>query len=280
MTAAVTDPAEWPAHRLASPRRYLMCPPTYFGVTYAINPWMDPSKPVDRETALSQWEELRRTYLRLGHRVDTIEPAPGLPDMVFVANAGLVLDGKVLGARFRNAERAPEVPVYTAGLRRLVAEPHEPAHINEGEGDFIAVGGLLVAGSGFRTELAAHREVQEYFGRPVVTLRLTDPRYYHLDTALAVLDDDTVAYYPQAFSPESRGLLRRLFPDAIEATADDAAALGLNAVSDGYHVVLSAQATGLAATLDRRGYEPVPVDLSELLKAGGGPKCCTLQIRR
>lgn len=152
-------------------------------------------------------------------------------------------------------------------------------HVNEGEGDFLAAGELILAGTGFRTEPAAHREAQEFFGRPVVSLQLTDPRYYHLDTALAVLDDHTIAYYPPALSPGSRQALRRLFPDAIEASDHDAETFGLNAVSDGYHVVLPAAATDLTRALRVRGYEPVPVELSEFLKAGGGAKCCTLEIR-
>jgi len=125
----------------------------------------------------------------------------------------------------------------------------------------------------------AHREAQEFFGRPVVTLRLVDPRYYHLDTAMFALGGDNVAYYPEAFSPGSRAVLERMFPDAVIASAEDAAVLGLNAVCDGRHVVLNAEASGLALELKRRGYDVIPVDLSELRKAGGGPKCCTLEIR-
>lgn len=279
MSATLTERSAQRSQRLPTPRHYAMCRPAYFDVTYAINPWMDPSRPVDQELAIGQWEELRRTYRRLGHRVDDLPAAPGLPDMVFAANAGLVVDGKVLGARFGTAERAPEAPAYDAGLRELVAEPHRPEHVNEGEGDFLVVGDLILAGTGFRTEPAAHREAQEYFGRAVVSLQLTDPRFYHLDTALAVLDDRTIAYYPDAFSPGSRRALQRLFPDAVEATAEDAAALGLNAVSDGYHVVLPREASNLALALRDRGFEPVPVDLSELRKAGGGAKCATLELR-
>jgi N-dimethylarginine dimethylaminohydrolase len=112
-----------------------------------------------------------------------------------------------------------------------------------------------------------------------VSLQLVDPRFYHLDTALAVLGDHDVAYFPEAFSPGSRGVLQRLFPDAILTGEEDATVLGLNAVSDGRHVVLPAAARDLAAQLRERGYEPVGVDLSELLKAGGSVKCCTLEIR-
>jgi N-dimethylarginine dimethylaminohydrolase len=113
----------------------------------------------------------------------------------------------------------------------------------------------------------------------VISLELIDPRFYHLDTALAVLDDANVAYYPEAFSAGSRAVLRRLFPDAVLATEADAVVLGLNAVSDGFHVVLPSAAVALAAELRARGYAPIGVDLSELLKAGGSVKCCTMEIR-
>ncbi len=121
--------------------------------------------------------------------------------------------------------------------------------------------------------------MQEYFGIPVITLELVDPRFYHIDTALAVLDDTTVAYYPGAFGPGSRSVLQRLFPNAVIAEEADAVVLGLNAVSDGWNVVLSAAAVGLAEQLRDRGYEPVGIDLGELMQAGGRVKCCTLEIR-
>jgi N-dimethylarginine dimethylaminohydrolase len=127
--------------------------------------------------------------------------------------------------------------------------------------------------------VGAHQEAQEYLGRPVISLTLVDPRFYHLDTALFPLDGRNVAYYPEAFSPGSRAVLQRLFPSAILASEADAVVLGLNAVSDGRHVVLPTAASELADQLRDRGYEPVGVDLSELLKAGGGVKCCTLEIR-
>jgi N-dimethylarginine dimethylaminohydrolase len=281
VTAVVPAPrAASPLERTARPRRYLMCRPDHFEVTYAINPWMDVARGVDRPLAIAQWDALRQTYLDLGHTVEVISPEPGLPDMVFAANGGLVIEGRALGARFTHPERRAEGPVYlswlhTAGLADVV----EPVHTNEGEGDFLVVGDLVLAGTGFRTDPGAHGEVQELFGVPVISLQLVDPRFYHLDTALAVLDDSTVAYYPDAFSPGSRAVLQRLFPDAILATEADAVVLGLNAVSDGRHVVLPAAAVQLAEDLRARGYEPIGVELGELLKAGGSVKCCTMEIR-
>lgn len=266
--------------RTPTTRRYLMCPPTYFDVRYAINPWMDPTKPVDTELAVAQWEELVACYRSLGHRVDLIEPVPGLPDMVFAANGAVVVGGRALGARFRNPERRAEAPAYREWLiRNGFRDVHEAEHVNEGEGDFLLTRSWLLAGTGFRTDTRAHLEAQEVLGRPVIGLRLVDPRYYHLDTALAVLSDDEVMYLPEAFSPGSRAVLAELFPDAILATAEDAAVLGLNAVSDGYNVLLAAEATGLADRLAERGYHPIGVDMSELRKAGGSVKCCTLELR-
>ncbi|MEV7599826.1 dimethylargininase [Kitasatospora sp. NPDC089797] len=261
-------------------RHYLMCRPTHFDVTYAINPWMDPGKPVDTALAVAQWEQLRALHQELGHTVELIEPLPDCPDMVYAANGATIVDGKVLGARFRNAERAAEGPAYLEWFRANgYQEVHDPVHVNEGEGDFLATRSLLLAGTGFRSTPESHAEAQEFFGRPVIGLELVDPRFYHLDTALAVLDGDEVMYYPEAFSAAGRAVLERLFPDAIRVTEDDAAVFALNVVSDGYHVILPEAATRVAGQLRARGFRPIGLDLSELLKGGGSAKCCTLEIR-
>ncbi|MEU3725956.1 dimethylargininase [Streptomyces sp. NPDC031705] len=266
--------------RDATPRRYLMCPPAHFKVTYSINPWMDPAKPVDLPLALAQWEDLRDRYLSLGHTVETLDPDPGLPDMVFAANGALVVDGRVLGARFAYPERAAEAEIHLDWFRAHgFADVHEPSHVNEGEGDFAVTATYILAGRGFRSSPLSHDEAQEFFGRPVIGLDLVDPRYYHLDTALCVLDGDEIMYHPPAFSHGSQAVLRRLFPDALLVEAADAAAFGLNSVSDGRHVLLPQAATGLLAPLRDRGFEPVPMDLGELLKGGGSVKCCTQELR-
>jgi len=264
------------------PRCYLMCEPAHFRVEYAINPWMDPRRPVDTGLAVKQWQRLRETLLDLGHRVLTVEPRPDLPDMVYAANSALVVDGIAYGARFRYPQRAGEAAVYREFYERHGFRYVEPRHTTEGEGDLAYVGGVILAGFGFRTDPAAHREVQEVFGLPVISLRLVDPRFYHLDTALAVLDASgrgRIAYYPGAFSPPDRDVLRRLFPDAVIADEEDAAAFGLNVVSDGRHVVINAEAERMAARYAAAGYTPVPVELSELHKGGGSVKCCVAELR-
>jgi len=266
--------------RVAQKRRYLLCRPSHFDVTYSINPWMDPGKPVDSELALVQWERLRDLYVELGHTVHLIEPLAGLPDMVFAANGATVIDGRVLVARFRHPERAAEAPAYAQWFRTNGYLPViEPELINEGEGDFLFDGLRLLAGTGFRTDRHSHAQAQELFGRPVISLDLVDPRFYHLDTAMAVLDRGEVMYYPGAFSPGSRRVLEVLYPDAILADESDATAFGLNAVSDGRNVLLPQTAMGVIEQLAARGFNPIGLDVSELHKAGGAVKCCTLELR-
>ena len=257
-----------------------MCPPTFFAVVYRINPWMDVARRTDPARAMGQWRRIVDAYLAAGHVVVSLEPEPGLPDMVFAANAGLVIDGRVLVARFRHAERAGEEAAYARWFRRLgFTDVEQATRVNEGEGDYLPCRGVILGGSGFRTEPGAHAEVAAYFGREVVPLDLVDERFYHLDTALAVLDDDLVAYWPGAFSAASRGVLEERFPDAIVASEADAAAFGLNACSDGCSVVMAAGASRLAAAIRERGFTVVEIDTSELQKAGGSVKCCTLELR-
>ncbi|MDT5007733.1 MAG: hypothetical protein QOJ24_4909 [Mycobacterium sp.] len=264
--------------RIPSRRHYAMTPPTFFTVEYAINPWMDTSTPVDTHLAMNQWEALRQTYKELGHTVELVEPVAGLPDMVYAANGGLLVSGKAVVARFAYPQRAGEVAAYAEWMDRHGFHPTETRYVNEGQGDFLVVGAILLAGYGFRTDRRAHDEIAAAVEMPVVSLELVDPRFYHLDTALAVLDDTTIAYYPPAFSEESRTRLLELFPDAIEVATTDAYVLALNAVSDGRNVVHPAAATGFADQLFDAGFVPIGVDLSELLKGGGSIKCCTLEV--
>ena len=272
--------------RRARLRHYLMCPPTYFDVVYSINPWMDPSGQVDRRLAIRQWSGLVEAYRSTGHRVDLLQPLPGMPDMVFAANGATVVDGHTLPAKFANKQRAAEVVVHAEWHRRngiLYGGGNlpRPNAVNEAEGDFAVLSRRILAGYGFRTSLQAHRELAILTGREVISLELIDPRWFHLDLALSVLDDerDHIAYYPEAFSLPSRELLAELFPDAFIANQHDAYAFGLNAVSDGLHVFIPSGARQLREDLAAGGYWPISVDLSELIKGGGSVKCCTQEIR-
>jgi N-dimethylarginine dimethylaminohydrolase len=275
--------------RIAQHRTYLMCRPEHFTVSYRINPWMEPANPTDTALAVRQWQSLYDTYIALGHDVHLIDPIEGLPDMVYTANGGFVIDGVAYGAKFRFQERVPEGPAFMEWFGDNGFQVVDPVEVNEGEGDFLLVGSRILAGTGFRSTGDSHREVQDVFGREVVSLTLVDPRFYHLDTAIAVLDPvegpggaerANIAYLPHAFDEASRAVLEDLYPDAILVSDADGAVFGLNSASDGRNVIISPRAKGFEAQLRERGYAPVLVDLSELLLGGGGIKCCTLELRR
>ncbi|MEV6598948.1 dimethylargininase [Actinoplanes sp. NPDC051346] len=269
--------------RLPRIRTYLMCPPEHFTVEYAINPWMDTTVPVDPALALKQWQMLRDTLTDLGHTVHVLEAVPGLPDMVYAANGAFSVDGKVYGARFKYPQRAAEAAAhrqfYVGGPWTFA----DPEYVNEGEGDFAympdAHGGLILAGYGFRTDPAAHAEAQEVLGRPVISLKLVDPAYYHLDVAFAALDDRNVTYFPEAFSESSQRVLAQLFPDAVIADRADAEAFALNLVSDGRNVILNSESTALGEKVRAAGYNPVYVELGELKRGGGSIKCAVAELR-
>jgi N-dimethylarginine dimethylaminohydrolase len=257
----------------------LMCRPDHFTVVYRINPWMDPELPTDTSLAVRQWQTLYDTYIQLGFDVQLIDGVAGLPDMVYAANGGFVIDGIAYGASFTYPQRQPEGPAYMEWFRANGFDVRVPEEINEGEGDFLPVKGVILAGTGFRSASNSHEEIARIFGREVVTLNLVNPSFYHLDTAIAILDDENIAYLPSAFDEAGNAKLQELFPEAILVSEEDAAVLGLNSFSDGYNVVIAARAKGFEQQLRERGYNPIGVDLSELLLGGGGVKCCTLELR-
>ncbi|MBF4572174.1 N-dimethylarginine dimethylaminohydrolase [Herbiconiux sp. VKM Ac-1786] len=274
-----------PEARTASPRHYLMCRPDHFTVAYRINPWMDPAVPTDTSLAVRQWQTLYDTYVGLGHTVELIDQIEGLPDMVYTANGGFVIDGIAYGASFTHEQRQPEGPAFMRWFEQRGYRVVDPQNVNEGEGDFLLVGSRILAGTGFRSATRSHEEVAALFNREVVSLTLVNPNFYHLDTAISVLDpltDDVtanIAYLPSAFDDASRAKLEQLYPDAILVSEEDGSVLGLNSISDGLNVVIARRATGFEQQLRERGYNPIGVDLSELLLGGGGVKCCTLELR-
>ena len=269
-----------PTTRSAVHKTVLMCRPEHFTVSYRINPWMHPEIPTSTAVAVEQWRTLHDAYVGLGFDVELIDPIAGLNDMVYAANGGFTLDGHAYGAKFTYEQRMPEGPAYMEWFAANGFEVHEPEHINEGEGDFLLSNGAILAGHGFRTSLESHDEVRRIFDREVVSLRLVDPSFYHLDTAIAILGDDSIAYLPAAFDDASRTELERRYPDAVHVSEEDASVLGLNSFGDGRTMVIAGRAADFERQLTERGYATVGLDLSELLRGGGGIKCCTLELRR
>ena len=267
--------------------KVLMCPPTYFSIDYEINPWMDKSNIVDKEAAQKQWEGLVDTYKNLGVEVKTINPVENLPDMVFTANAGLVIpaspagrDKKVILASFLYPERRPESSYFENWFAKegyKVIKMDQDAYF-EGRGEALWLGNRLVVGYGFRANLAGHRELRKYLGESLVSVKIVDPRFYHLDTCFLPLDHNAAAYYPSAFDPKSREKLIGLIPDLLEVSKEDALAFACNSVVVGRKIVMPAGARELPKKLQSLGYEVISLDISEFKKSGGGVRCLTLDL--
>jgi len=257
-----------------------MCAPTYFGVEYEINSWMDTTDIVDSVIATKQWQALYGIYKHnLGWDVKLIDPVKGLPDMVFATDCCLMMNGKILLSSFRYLERQPETAHFEKWLHdNGFTNTNHAKHRFEGGGDNLVCGNKILAGHGFRSDSEAATEMRKYFDCEVVSLKNVDPYFYHLDTSLAVLSDDTVAYYPGAIDEASQKRLKSAIPNIIEATHEEAKGFGLNAVSNGKTIITSNESESLLNKYRAAGFEVIGTSILEFRKSGGGAKCLTLEI--
>jgi N-dimethylarginine dimethylaminohydrolase len=257
-----------------------MCPPDYYGIEYEINPWMDRRVRADPARSRSQWSGLYQTLLDLGAMVELVEPSPGLPDLVFTANAGVVFRNLFLVARFRFGVRQGESPVFArwAAEHGFTVEELPEGMYHEGAGDALFCGPTLFAGYRFRSNARSHQWVGERLGVEVLPMELVDPRYYHLDTCFCPLAEDEAIYFPGAFDDYGRTVLKGQIKHLIEVTAEEAVSFSCNAVVVRRTVVLNEGAPKLARALQWRGYAVRPLPLTEFIKAGGSAKCLTLRL--
>ncbi len=261
--------------------RFLMCAPTHYGIRYEINPWMSVKRQADARLAQRQWHALRAVLLRLGARVRLLRAQPGVPDLVFTANAGLVHQRTLIVSRFRHVQRQREVPYIERHFRRAgyrIARLPSPYRF-EGEGDALWMNDTLVFGFRFRSDAPAHEFLATTLRARVVPVELADRRFYHLDTCFCPLDGATALWFPKAFDRYGRAAIEHLVEDLIPVSEADAKRFACNAVVLGKTVVMQAGVSAsLARALTRRGFGIEPVDLSEFLKAGGSAKCLVLRL--
>lgn len=261
----------------------LMVPPTYYEVVYEINPWMSRARPASQPRASAQWLALVQVLEQeMDAGVLRAEAAPDLPDMVFTANAGLVYGEQVVLSRFRHPQRVGEAPRFRAWFEEHGFEVLDlpPGLCFEGEGDALFLGDTLFAGYHWRSDAASHRHLGEMLGRRVLSLQLTDPHFYHLDTCFCPLDAETVAFYPGAFDEYALRVIEANVPRVIRVEPEEARRFACNALVLGTHVALNAGCPRFEAQLREAGFVPHTVPLDEFLKAGGSAKCLTLHLDR
>lgn len=263
--------------------RFLVCPPDYFGIQYEINPWMRLSNAVDKDASLAQWQTLARVLEQdAGAKLERMTPVPGLPDLVFTANAGVLHNGTAVISRFRHRERRGEEEHFARWFREhgyRVILLDEGCYF-EGAGDLLGFPDTWFAGYRQRSDITAHRVLSEIYGKEILPLELVTSRFYHLDTCFCPLSNGELLYYPPAFDAYAQATIsdhvderRRLVVSHAEA-----ARFACNAVCVGRHVVLPSGCPETTAMLEDRGYTPHPVDLDQFLKSGGSAKCLTLAL--
>ncbi|MDX2035080.1 MAG: arginine deiminase-related protein [Isosphaeraceae bacterium] len=260
--------------------RVLMCAPDFYGIEYEINPWMDRRVGSDSALAHQQWNALRETLEGLGAKVERLDAVPGLPDLVFTANAGLVFGNRFFVSRFKHGPRQGESVHFARWARE-----HEfdvellPENLEfEGAGDALFCGETLFAGYRTRSSVRSHQWVAEQVGVQVLPLELVDERFYHLDTCFCPLDPSTAIYHPAAFDDYGRSVLADRIPRLIEVSAEEAVIFTCNAVVVGKAVILNAGTPRLSRALSDNGFQVIPLHFSEFIKAGGSAKCLTLRL--
>lgn len=263
-------------------KHFLMCEPRFFEVCYVINPWMEGNLgKVNKELAMRQWENLYDIVSELAS-VSLIEPVAGLPDMVFTANAGLIHKKEIIVSSFRHTERQPEAKHFEkffSSLGYRVRHLKEQT-IFEGAGDALFdAQGRLWFGSGIRSVSHALDEIVAALDVEACGLELTDPHWYHLDTAFCPLPQGQAIAYTKAFAGKSVATLDDAFGEnIIWVSATDARNFACNAIAIGRNVIMHRASAELKSALKQRGFEVIEADVSEFLKAGGACKCLTLEI--
>jgi N-dimethylarginine dimethylaminohydrolase len=269
-------------------RSFLMCPPTHFEVLYEINPWMHREVTVDPERARSQWEALVAVLEEAGARIEQMAPASHLPDLVFTANAGVVDIGGIAGdgrrrfvpARFRNPERQGEAPLYRKWFaeRGWRIDELPPDVVHEGAGDALAFGGELIVGHHQRSDARSPAALAALTGAPVQAVKLTDPRFYHLDLTFCPLDARHALVTPEVWDAKGADAVLALVPEPLVLDVDEAARFSANSVVVGRRVVMAACPPRVGRQLEAWGFDVAVVDVGEFLKAGGGCRCLTLAL--
>jgi len=263
---------------------FLMCPPDHYDVDYVINPWMEGNiHRSSRDRAVEQWQGLYKTIQGLAE-VHLIEPHEGVPDLVFTANAGMILGDIAIVSRFYHKERQGEEPYFKAwfeenGFKVFELPPELPF---EGAGDALLdrEGRWLWAGYGFRSELDSHPYLAKWLDIEVLSLRLMDNRFYHLDTCFCPLTGGYLLYYPPAFDYYSNQIIEMRVPaeKRIAISEPDALNFACNTVNIGTTVIMNKASTELKQILNQKGFTVLETPLTEFLKAGGAAKCLTLRV--
>lgn len=261
-------------------RKLLLCPPDFYGIEYEINPWMNRNEGASMPLAREQWQGLHDKLRALGCPIELLEAKPKLPDMVFTANAGLVVGNRFIRSNFRYPERRGEEAHFENWFaqRGFEIERIPEGLFFEGEGDALFCGETLFCGYRFRSDIRSHQRIGALLKALVISVELVEDRFYHLDTCFCPLPDGGAIWFPAAFDTYGQRAIRKHVSGLIDVIPEEAMHFACNAVLWERNIVLPAGCPRLTSALEEKGYQPHPVPMTEFLKAGGACKCLTLFI--
>ena len=265
--------------KVPAKKKFLLCRPDFYGIQYKINAWMNPGNQSNHQKAIEQWDNLRDRIEEHGGEVSYLKPHPGLPDMVFTANAGIIIkDSKTfIASNFKHEERKGEEEHFISWFANNDYKIAYPIAPFEGAGDALSLGDTLIKGYGFRSELSGYESIQPLL-KDSILVNLIDNRFYHLDTCFCPLSKNDYMIFPDAFLAEDLEKIRSLGFEEITVPEDEAAKFACNAICIDNAVILPSGCPNTMQMLQNKGYTAVPVDMSEFLKSGGACKCLTLEI--
>lgn len=257
-----------------------MCPPRHYGVEYVINPWMQVAPERSRLPAMRQWRRLADWLRDIGVQLEFVSPRPGLPDLVFTANAALVHKNTAIISRFKHPERQGEESVFAEWFTRqgYTVQRLQDDQFFEGAGDALFLGDTLFAGYRIRSTAGVLQQIGAWLNARVVPLELVDPRFYHLDTCFCPVNSHTLIWHPNAFDEYAKQAIRHASPRLIEVKEAEAVRFACNAVVVGQHVATNTGCPYLHGALREIGCHTFETPLDEFLAAGGSAKCLTLRL--
>jgi N-dimethylarginine dimethylaminohydrolase len=232
------------------------------------------------DRAFEEWENLTRVLRQAGADVQVLPAAEGWPDLVFTANAGIVNGQQFIPARFRHPERQGETQFDTAWfVNHGFAIDELPLGVcQEGAGDALPFGSVLVAAYRFRSDAASHAYLSRLTGAAVRSIELVDERFYHLDLTFCPLDDRRAMVAPLAWDRYGVKVMEALAPCPLVLEPEEAVAFCANSVVVGSTVVMASCPPRVGRQLEQWGFDVAVCPIGEFVKAGGGCRCLTLAL--
>lgn len=269
----------------------------YFAVE-ELNPYSSVNNQPSIEAAKEEYLSLQDTFQNAGIEIIKTPAPENCQDGVYTANWALCLGGLALMANLPKM-RSQESPYAEEALKNLGYDIKRlPEDIRfSGQGDALVCGKYIFAGYGYRTDLAAHEYIKKSFAREVVSLQTVpaldagkkpivnsitgweDSFFYDIDLALSVINEELIAWCPEAFTPKSQEKMRAVPIDKIEVSLEEAiGGFACNLLSTGETVIMSDNAPGLKEQIEKRGLKTVSPKMTELAKGGGYIRCTTLTL--